>query len=125
MINDNIVSLPVNGSSNIATIGDFTDAKKVKMKDNNSNGGEPPMDKYVTHQELEASTEKILHQMDQHFADMQLQMDKRFSKIDLEINKTKNIADSANWKANWILGIISACVVGVVVASITTLLHLH
>ena len=83
------------------------------------------MDKYVTHQELEASTEKILHQMDKHFADMQQQIDNRFNEIDLEINKTKNVADSANWKSNWILGILSASVVGVVVAAITTLLHFH
>lgn len=89
------------------------------------------MDKYVTHQELEASTEKILHQMDKHFADMQQQIDsrftdiqqqtdKRFNNIELQLNDTKNIAKSADWKANWIL---SASVVGVIVAAITTLFH--
>ena len=56
---------------------------------------------------------------------MQQQIDNRFNEIDLEINKTKNVADSANWKSNWILGILSASVVGVVVAAITTLLHFH
>lgn len=88
------------------------------------------MDKYVTHQELEASTEKILHQMDKHFADMQQQIDsrftdiqqqtdKRFNNIELQLNDTKNITKSANW----ILGILSASVVGVIVAAITTLFH--
>ena len=103
------------------------------------------MDKYVTHQELEASTEKILHQMDKHFADMQQQIDsrftdiqqqtdkrfkdiqqqtdKRFNNIELQLNDTKNITKSADWKANWILGILSASVVGVIVAAITTLFH--
>lgn len=92
------------------------------------------MDKYVTHQELEASTEEILHQMDKHFADMQQQMDsrftdiqqqtdKRFNNIELQLNDTKNIAKSADWKANWILGILFASVVGVIVAAITTLFH--
>ena len=92
------------------------------------------MDKYVTHQELEGSTEKILHQMDKHFADMQQQIDsrftdiqqqtdKRFNNIELQLNDTKNITKSADWKANWILGILSASVVGVIVAAITTLFH--
>ena len=92
------------------------------------------MHKYVTHQELEASTEKILHQMDKHFADMQQQIDsrftdiqqqtdKRFNNIELQLNDTKNITKSADWKANWILGILSASVVGVIVAAITTLFH--
>lgn len=46
------------------------------------------MDKYVTHQELEASTEKILHQMDKHFADMQQQIDSRFTD-----NNNRQISD--------------------------------
>lgn len=81
------------------------------------------MDKYVTHQELEASTEEILHQMDSRFTDIQQQTDKRFNNIELQLNDTKNIAKSADWKANWILGILSASVVGVIVAAITTLFH--
>lgn len=95
----------------------------VKSRDNNGNGGEPPMNDYVTHKELETSTEKILHQMDKHFADMQHQMEKRFNSIELQLNDTRHIAKSADWKANWILGILSASVVGIVVAAITTLFH--
>ncbi|WP_168184598.1 hypothetical protein [Lactobacillus xujianguonis] len=40
-----------------------------------------------------------------------------------QLNDTKHAAQSADWKANWILGILSASVVGVVVAAITTLFH--
>lgn len=68
--------------------------------------------------------------MDKHFADMQQQIDsrftdiqqtdKRFNNIELQLNDTKNITKSADWKANWIL---SASVVGVIVAAITTLFH--
>ena len=71
--------------------------------------------------------------MDKHFADMQQQIDsrftdiqqtdKRFNNIELQLNDTKNITKSADWKANWILGILSASVVGVIVAAITTLFH--
>ena len=121
--NDNIIHIPEEFTKETQIIPGTLPYNSKKL--DNGNGGEPPMDKYVTHQELEASTEKILHQMDKHFADMQQQIDNRFNEIDLEINKTKNVADSANWKSNWILGILSASVVGVVVAAITTLLHFH
>lgn len=120
---DNIIHMPeVFTKENQVQPGTLpNDHKKI----DNGNGGEPPMDKYVTHQELEASTEKILHQMDKHFADMQQQMDKRFNDIELQLNDTKHVAKSADWKSNWILGILSASVVGVVVAAITALLHFH
>ena len=92
----------------------------------NGNGGEPPMDKYVTHQELEASTEKILHQMDKHFADMQQQLDKRFNDIDkhfnnveLEIHDVKNIAQNNKEKINWLL---YTAVDGIVISVITTII---
>lgn len=92
------------------------------------------MDKYVTHKELEANTKKVLHQMDKHFADIQQQMDKRFADaqqrmdkrfnaIELELHDTKNIAKTADWKLNWILGILSASIVGVVVATFSIIFH--
>ena len=50
------------------------------------------MDKYVTHQEFEASTEKILHQMVKRFTEMQQQTDKGFNNIELQLNDTKHVA---------------------------------
>lgn len=61
--------------------------------------------------------------MDKRFTEMQQQTDKGFNNIELQLNDTKHVAQSADWKANWILGILSASVVGVVVAAITTLFH--
>ncbi|MBA2915666.1 hypothetical protein HCN73_04815 [Lactobacillus crispatus] len=100
--------------------------KLDKMSDNSGNGGEPPMDKYVTHEELEASTEKILHQMDKHFADMQHQMDKRFNEVDkhfsnieLEIHDAKNTAQNNKEKINWLLYTV---VGGIAISVITTII---
>lgn len=48
------------------------DLKKPSRLSDNNGGGEPPMDnKYVTHQELELSNEKMLRHIDNKFADMQ------------------------------------------------------
>lgn len=72
----------------------------------NSNGGEPPMDnKYVTHQELELSNEKILHHIDNKFAEM----DKRFAEIDkkIDLNTEKVNTKFANQKVWIILTLIS------------------
>lgn len=60
-------------------------------KNNDSNGGEPPMDnKYVTHKELELSNEKLLHHIDNRFNEM----DKHFNKLELEINDVKNTTNA-------------------------------
>lgn len=111
MTDNKILSIKLNTDINHASAGDLVDST-VTSRDNNGMVMEvTPMDKYVTHQELEASTEKILHQMDKHFADMQQQIDsrftdiqrqtdKRFNNIELQLNDTKNIAKSADWKAN-------------------------
>lgn len=123
MKDNKIIPIKLHTNENTVLIGSSIIEEKTKIRDNDGSGGEPPMDKYVTHEELEASTEKILHQMDKHFADIQQKMDKRFNDIELQLNDTKHIAKSADWKANWILGILSASVVGVVVAAITTLFH--
>ena len=80
-----------------------------------SDGGEPPMAKYVTHeelkQEMDLSTEKILHHIDNLHA-----------QTDLKINDVKNLSKSANSKANWILGILASVIAGIIVAAITKLL---
>ncbi|MFR4968112.1 hypothetical protein [Lactobacillus kalixensis] len=85
----------------------------------NSNGGEPPMDKdkYVTHTELELSNEKLLRHIDNRFAEM----DKRFAELNNNINDVKNIANFANKKVDWVLGILASIVAGIVVAAITKL----
>lgn len=122
--NDNIIHIPE----------EFTKENQIipgtlpynYKKSDNGNGGEPPMDKYVTHQELEASTEKILHQIDKHFADMQQQMDKRFNEVDkhfnnveLEIHDVKNTAQNNKEKINWLL---YTAVGGIVISVITTII---
>lgn len=85
----------------------------------NNGGGDDNMNKnpYVTHQELDLTTEKILHHMDNRFAEM----DKRFAEVNLNISEAKNIAKSADSKANWILGILA----GVIIAAITALFHFN
>ena len=79
----------------------------------NSNGGEPPMNsnEYVTHQELELHTEKLLHHIDNKFAE-----------TNKNIADVKNSTNLANGKANWILGILSSIIAGIVVALITKFL---
>ncbi|WP_288627857.1 hypothetical protein [uncultured Lactobacillus sp.] len=109
-----------------------------KRRDN-SGGGEPPMDKdkYVTHEELDhaidnisskidLSTEKLLHKMDNHFAEMQNQMDKRlnevdkhFNDIELKVNDVKNTANNNKEKINWLL---YTAVGGIVISVITTII---
>ena len=73
------------------------------------------MAKYVTHeglkQEMDLSTEKILHHIDNLHA-----------QTDLKINDVKNLSKSANSKANWILGILASVIAGIIVAAITKLL---
>lgn len=100
----------------------------------NSNGGDPPMDnKYVTHQELELSNEKILHHIDNKFAeinnnfvDMQRQMDgrfnevdKQFNKLELKINDVKNTANHNKEKINWLL---YTAIGGIIISVITTII---
>lgn len=83
---------------------------KIFTLDNNSIGGESPMDKLDA--KIDLSTEKILHQINKQFNDLKL-----------SINDVKHVANSANWKANWILGILSAIIAGIVVVAITSLIH--
>lgn len=89
--------------------------------------------KYVTHQELELSNEKILHHIDNKFAeinnnfvDMQRQMDgrfnevdKQFNKLELKINDVKNTANHNKEKINWLL---YTAVGGIIISVITTII---
>ncbi|QNQ83814.1 hypothetical protein FP435_04820 [Lactobacillus sp. PV037] len=91
---------------------------------NKDDGGNDNMnnDKYVTHEELELSNEKLLHHIDNRFNDMSKNIDNRFNKIELDLNSVKSETKFANAKINWILGILSAVIGGTLVALITSLL---
>lgn len=73
------------------------------------------MAKYVTHeelkQEIDLSTEKILHHIDNLHA-----------QTGLKINDIKNLSKSESAKANWILVILASVIAGIIVAAITKLL---
>lgn len=88
-------------------------------RNNNGNGGEPPMDKYVTHKELELSNEKLLHHIDNRFNEM----DKHFNKLELEMNDVKNTVNTNKEKINWVLySVIGGIIIGVLTTLITNLL---
>lgn len=101
--------------------------RSSKLSDNNGNGGEPPMDnKYVTHQELELSNEKLLHHMDNKFAEMQQQMNQRFNEVDkhfnnleLKVNDVKNTTNNSKEKINWLL---YTAIGGIIISVITTII---
>ena len=101
--------------------------RSSKLSDNIGNGGEPPMDnKYVTHQELELSNEKLLHHMDNKFAEMQQQMNQRFNEVDkhfndleLKVNDVKNTANNNKEKINWLL---YPAIGGIIISVITTII---
>lgn len=75
------------------------------ISDNDGTGGGNMNDKYVTHEELELSNEKILHHIDNKFAEM----DKRFAEIDkkIDLNTEKVNTKFANQKVWIILTLIS------------------
>lgn len=95
---------------------------KNDLRDN-SGGGEPPMDKdkYVTHQELELSNEKMLRHIDNKFADMQSKMDNKFANMQNQFRDIDKKIDLTNEKINtkfekqkvWFYG------TGIVIVSIT------
>lgn len=72
--------------------------KPSRLSDNNG-GGEPPMDnKYVTHQELELSNEKMLRHIDNKFADMQSKMDNKFANMQNQFRNIDKKIDLTNEK---------------------------
>jgi len=103
------------------------DLKKPSRLSDNNGGGEPPMDnKYVTHQELELSNEKMLRHIDNKFAEMQQQMNQRFNEVDkhfndleLKVNDVKNTANNNKEKINWLL---YTAIGGIIISVITTII---
>lgn len=88
------------------TIVTGTPVEKINKKsDNDGTGGGNMNDKYVTHEELELSNEKLLHHIDNKFAEM----DKRFAEIDkkIDLNTEKVDTKFANQKVWIILTLIS------------------
>ena len=94
----------------------------LHFKDNDSDGGEPPMAKYVTHEELEHEVEKINSKIDLSTEKILHHIDNLHAQTDLKINDVKHLSKSANAKANWILGILASVIAGILVAAITNLL---
>ena len=96
-------------------------------KSDNSGGGGPPMDnKYVTQKELVLSNDKLLHNMDYKFAEMQQQMnqqfnevDKHFNDLELKVNDIKNTANNNKEKINWLL---YTAIGGIIISVITTII---
>lgn len=72
------------------------------------------MDKYDVHQELEASTDKVLQQVDERVNEI----DAHLRRIEFQINNVKHIADLANWQSIWFFGILSACIAGAIVSAL-------
>lgn len=94
----------------------------LHFKDNEGDGGEPPMAKYVTHEELEHEVEKINSKIDLSTEKILHHIDNLHAQTDLKINDVKHLSKSANTKANWILGILASVIAGILVAAITNLL---
>lgn len=101
------------------------------FNDNSSgNGGGTPMNsKYVTHDELKISNLELRTDINKQFQELREDMNNNFSKINnqlndikLDLNTVKSETKFANMKINWILGILSAVIGGVLVAFITSLL---
>lgn len=88
----------------------------------NNGGGEPPMAKYVTHEELNHVADKLDSKIDLSTEKIMHQIDNKFSALDLKINDVKDTANSANTKVNWILGILASIIAGIIVAAITKIL---
>lgn len=56
--------------------------------------------KYVTHQELELSNEKMLRHIDNKFADMQSKMDNKFANMQNQFRNIDKKIDLTNEKIN-------------------------
>lgn len=104
-----------------------------QISDNDGTGGGNMNDKYVTHEELELSNEKLLHHIDNKFAEMQQQMnhrfnevdkrfndvDKHFNELELKVNDVKNTANNNKEKTNWLLYTAFG---GIIISVITTII---
>ena len=59
----------------------------LHFKDNEGDGGEPPMAKYVTHEELELNNQKMLREMDKQFSSLDKKLDNMSSNTDLKFEQ--------------------------------------
>lgn len=127
----NIISYNDAKSANIVQ---GTPVEKINKKsDNDGTGGGNMNDKYVTHEELELSNEKLLHHIDIKFAEMQQQMnhhfnevdkrfndgDKHFNELEVKVNDVKNTANNNKEKINWLL---YTAIGGIIISVITTII---
>lgn len=60
---------------------------KSSRINNNGDGGEPPMAKYVTHEELELNNQKMLREMDKQFSSLDKKLDNMSSNTDLKFEQ--------------------------------------
>lgn len=68
------------------------------FNDNDSDGGEPPMAKYVTHEELELSNQKILREMDKQFNSLDKKLDKMSANTDIKSEQINTKFEQVNTK---------------------------
>lgn len=64
----------------------------------NSGGGEPPMDKYVTHEELKNEINKLDAKMELNNANLLRDLDQRFNEIDKRFDKVDLKFEKVNTK---------------------------
>lgn len=72
--------------------------KPPRSNDNDSDGGEPPMAKYVTHDELELSNQKILCEMDKQFNSLDKKLDKMSANTDIKSEQINTKFEQVNTK---------------------------
>ena len=72
--------------------------KPPRSNDNDSDGGEPPMAKYVTHEELELSNQKILREMDKQFNSLDKKLDKMSANTDIKSEQINTKFEQVNTK---------------------------
>lgn len=85
---------------------DLTKARHVSPNDlpnkshssDNSGGGEPPMDKYVTHEELKNEINKLDAKMELNNANLLRDLDQRFNEIDKRFDKVDLKFEKVNTK---------------------------
>lgn len=85
---------------------DLTKARHVSPNDlpnkshssDNSGGGEPPMEKYVTHEELQHEVDKLDAKMELNNANLLRDLDQRFNEIDKRFDKVDLKFEKVNTK---------------------------
>ena len=72
--------------------------KPPRSNDNDGDGGEPPMAKYVTHEKLELSNQKILREMDKQFNSLDKKLDKMSANTDIKSEQINTKFEQVNTK---------------------------